>query len=246
MPRRIRVLASLIVLTLSFPHFSAAAPPATEPVASNPAPAELLPALEQAARSSTLAWERLAHLTDRIGARLSSTPAMRKAVEWAVATFRADGHENDRTEAVLVPDWRRGRERARLLAPVERELPILGLGGSVDPAGIEAPVVVARSFAELGPHVAGTIVVFNVPMAEGVPTIQHYGAPAPLGWSARGDSSNEASPPPPHYAGGGGERVGRRDHPPGSRPQGGEEPRPGGLQRRSRDRESGVGTPLPA
>lgn len=155
-----------------------APPAATEPVAGAPSPAELLPQLLQAARSSELAWARLAHLTDRIGARLSSSPAMAKAVEWAVNTFKSDGHENVRTEAVMVPDWRRGREKLRMLSPVERELPILGLGGSVGTAGVEAPAVVVRSFAELGPHVAGTIVVFNVPMGEGAPTIQHYGAAA--------------------------------------------------------------------
>ena len=179
MPPRYRTLAILIIvlLTVRLP-LVAAPPPATEPVVSTPSPAELLPQLQRAARSSPLAWERLAHLTDRIGPRLPSTPAMRRAVEWAVATFTADGHSPVRTEPVLVPDWRRGPARARLLAPVDREVAVLALGGSVGTSGLEAPVVVVHSFAELGPHVAGSIVVFNVPMGEGVPTIQHYGAAA--------------------------------------------------------------------
>ena len=179
MPVRERTLATLVALTFALPPpLLAAPPPATEPVAPTPSPAQLLPQLQQAARSSTLAWERLAYLTDRIGARLANTPATAKAVQWAVATLTADGHDNVRTEPVMVPDWRRGRAGARLLAPVEREIPILALGGSVGTPGVEAPVVVVRSFAELGPQVAGTIVVFNVPMGEGVPTIQHYGAAA--------------------------------------------------------------------
>lgn len=174
MLRRTCLLASLALVAAAAAALDTA-PPVTEPVAPPPTPAELLPQLQQAARSSPLAWERLAHLTDRIGARLSSTAAMRRAVEWAVATFKADGHDNVRTEPAAVPDWRRGRERARMLAPVERDLPILGLGGSVGTTGIEAPAVVVRSFAELGPHVAGAIVVFNVQMGEGLPTIHHYG-----------------------------------------------------------------------
>lgn len=166
------------LLALVVIRFSAAAPPINEPAVVAPSPAELLPRLQQAARSSREASERLAYLCDRIGARLASTPAMARAVEWAVATLTADGHDNVRREPVQVPDWRRGRERLTMLAPVERELAVLGLGGSVGTAGLEAPAVVVRSFAELGPHVQGRIVVFNVPMEKGLPTIRHYGPAA--------------------------------------------------------------------
>lgn len=175
MTHRRHTLTCLLVLVL-LGTSGLAAPLSNEPVA--PTPAQLLPRLLAAARDSSLAWERLAYLTDRIGARLASSPAMAKAVAWAVDTLRGDRLDRVWTEPVTVPHWRRGRERLAMLAPVERELPVLGLGGSVGTPGIEAPVVVLRSFDELGPHLAGAMAVFNVPMGEGVPTIRHYGAAA--------------------------------------------------------------------
>jgi carboxypeptidase Q len=68
----------------------------------------------------------------------------------------------------MVPVWERGEESLRLVAPLERELVVLGLGGSVGtpPEGITAPVVVVRTFEELttrAAEVAGKIVLFNAP-----------------------------------------------------------------------------------
>lgn len=176
--RRRQNLCFVILFAVALGAAFATPTRASEPETPAPSPAQLLPRLQQAARSSEQAWERLAYLCDRIGARLSSTPDMAKAVEWAVATFTADGHDTVRREAVLVPHWRRGQERLTMVAPVEREMAVLGLGGSVGTPGIEAPAVVLRSFAELGPHVKGHIVVFNVPMERGLPTIRHYGSAA--------------------------------------------------------------------
>ena len=97
------------------------------------------------------AWTRLERLTTRIGHRLSGSTGLERAIRWAEEGMKADGLENVRVQPAKVPRWVRGRESARLLAPVERELPILGLGLSVGtPAeGITAPVVVVRSFDEL-------------------------------------------------------------------------------------------------
>jgi carboxypeptidase Q len=70
---------------------------------------------------------------------------------------------------VRVPHWVRGRERLSMVAPVERELVMLGLGGSVATprSGITAEVVAVSSFDELqrlgASAVAGKIVLFNVP-----------------------------------------------------------------------------------
>jgi hypothetical protein len=48
-----------------------------------------------------------------------------------------------------------------MTAPVVHVLPMLGLGESVGTAGVEAPVAVVRSFADLGPQVKGKIVLFD-------------------------------------------------------------------------------------
>ena len=97
------------------------------------------------------AWAKLEHLTTRIGHRLSGSPGLEKAVAWAQEGMKAEGLEGVRLQPVKVPRWVRGREWARVVAPVERDLPMLGLGMSVGTPkeGITAPVVVVRSFEEL-------------------------------------------------------------------------------------------------
>ncbi len=139
------------------------------------APSAEMTSLLQRAQEDHQAWLMLAELCDDIGARPAGSPALAKAVAWSVAKLADAGVDDVRTERVMVPVWSRGTESLEMLAPRPRTLPLLGLGGSVGTTGVEAPVEVLRSFDELGPEVAGKIVLFNVPMLEGVPTIQHYG-----------------------------------------------------------------------
>jgi len=112
------------------------------------------------------AWTKLEYLTTRIGHRLSGSPSLEKAVAWAHEGMKAEGLEGVRLQAVKVPRWVRGREWARVVSPVERELPMLGLGLSVGTPreGVTAPVVVVRSFEELTAlgreKVQGKIVAF--------------------------------------------------------------------------------------
>jgi carboxypeptidase Q len=114
------------------------------------------------------AWRRLALLTDVAGHRLSGTPQLDKAIQWAVAEMKRDGLENVHTEAVMVPKWVRGRESAEMLEPARHSIAMLGLGESVGTpaAGIQAEVLVVRSFDDLDQNAAkakGRIVVFNIP-----------------------------------------------------------------------------------
>jgi carboxypeptidase Q len=112
------------------------------------------------------AWRKLEYLTTRIGHRLSGSSTLEQAIRWAEAGMKADGLENVRLQPVKVPHWVRGKEWARVVSPVSRELPILGIGMSVGtpPGGLTAPVVVARGFDELTAlgreTVAGKIVAF--------------------------------------------------------------------------------------
>lgn len=164
---------------------------ATPTPAASPAPAPLPPPRlraedyrEQAARiigaalTSELAYRRLAHLTDRIGHRLSGSDNLRRAIDWALSEMRRDGLDNVRAEKVMVPHWVRGRESLELVAPERRALPMLGLGGSVStpPGGITAEAVVVRSFDELdalGERVRGKVVVYNVPFTTYGETVQY-------------------------------------------------------------------------
>ena len=120
------------------------------------------------ARADRGAYTKLAYLTDRIGARLAGSPALDRAIAWAGDALRADGHPVT-IDPVQVPAWRRGVESAKLVAPITRDLVMLGLGGSVGtPArGLTAPVVVVRSWDELAARAAdvkGAIVLYDVAM----------------------------------------------------------------------------------
>lgn len=124
--------------------------------------------LMRAATADDFAWQRLAELTDTYGSRLSGSDNLARALVWAAATMQADGLENVRAEAVMVPAWVRGRERAEIVEPPSHPVAMLGLGGTVatPPEGLEAEVLPVRSFEDLRAKSAdarGRIVLFDVP-----------------------------------------------------------------------------------
>src|SRR3954471_15464033 len=117
--------------------------------------------------SDTFAWRRLALLTDRVGPRLSGSPQLERAVEWAMEEMKRDGLENVRTELVMVPKWVRGRESAETVEPTRQPIVMLGLGGSIAtaPDGVQAELLIVRDFDELDAQAArarGRIVLLNV------------------------------------------------------------------------------------
>jgi carboxypeptidase Q len=120
-----------------------------------------------AAISDTFAWRRLAVLTDWIGNRLSGTPQLDRAIQWATEEMKRDGLENVHTEKAMVPRWVRGAESAEIVEPAHHPIAMLGLGGSIaTPAdGVQADVLIVHSFEELDATAAqarGRIVFFNV------------------------------------------------------------------------------------
>jgi hypothetical protein len=148
-----------------------------------------LAALQRAALADEFYMQRLEVLSDDVGARFAGSPALARATEWAERALRDDGHVNVRREPVAVPVWVRGEERLEVLAPAWRPLAVLALGGTVGTSGVEAPVVVASSFEELSPAVAGKIVLFNAPMSAALPAIEQYGAAARY----RADGASQAA-----------------------------------------------------
>jgi carboxypeptidase Q len=130
-------------------------------------------------------WERLAHLTDYYPHRLSGSDMLEDAIDWMQAGLEEDGFENVRKQEVMVPHWVRNEESAVMHGPYEKELRMLGLGGSVGtpPEGIRAEVLVVGSFEELEERAAeaeGKIVVWNVPFTTYGATVQYrvHGATA--------------------------------------------------------------------
>jgi len=136
--------------------------------------------LIQSALSDSAAYKRLGQLVDGFGHRTSGSESLERAIDWIVAEMQRDGFENVRKEPVMVLHWVRGTESAEMLSPRRTPLHMLGLGRSVGtpPAGITAPVLVVKSFADLRARAAdarGKIVLYNVPFDTTVVPFAGYG-----------------------------------------------------------------------
>ena len=159
--------AALAALLAAAPAGPAAPPPPGE------VPAEAALLLGRALVEGG-AWERLAELTDTVGARLAGSPAAEAAVRWARGRFEKDGL-SVRLEPVRVRRWVRGAERAEVLpTPGWRGQPlaVTALGGSppTPPGGLVAEVIEAGSLEELeklGDAVRGKLVLLQPRMGDG-------------------------------------------------------------------------------
>lgn len=124
--------------------------------------------LSAAGQTRRRGYERLVELSDRFGHRLSGSQALERAIDWSLEQMREDKLVNVRREKVMVPRWVRGAERARVSGPIERDLVVLGLGGTVGTKGtLRAEVAVVESLAEIaskGAALKGKIVVINQAM----------------------------------------------------------------------------------
>src|SRR5712671_1345220 len=95
------------------------------------------------------AFQYLTELSDDIGARVTGTPAERKAEEWGVAKMKAIGLENVHTEKYqLWRGWTRGMAQGELLEPIRRPLHVEAMGwtGSTPAGGAAGEVVTANLF----------------------------------------------------------------------------------------------------
>ena len=126
-------------------------------------------ALRDRALNDSTAWNLTESLTTEIGPRPVGTPAYNRARDWGIATLKALGFTNVHAEVFAKPSWQRGAEAAEIVGSYPRKLVIIGLVNSppTPPQGIEAPIVVLKSYAELlaAPTGAfkGKIVVVNQP-----------------------------------------------------------------------------------
>ncbi|MDR3700180.1 MAG: M20/M25/M40 family metallo-hydrolase [Candidatus Sulfopaludibacter sp.] len=123
--------------------------------------------LIDAALADDEGYKRLEYLCYRIGNRLSGSESLQRAIAWSVEQMKAVGLTNVRVIPTKVPHWVRGAESARMVAPVDKPLHMLGLGMSIGtpPGGLTADVVAVSSFDELmalgAGKVKGRIVVYN-------------------------------------------------------------------------------------
>src|SRR5712691_12805882 len=112
--------------------------------------------------------ENLRRLTDEVGGRVTGSPEMAKAVEWAVAAFRAAGVDVHTEKYTLPVTWSEGETRLELLGPVKFPVRLKAEGWSpATPAGgIEANVVDVGygnedDFAKAGGVVKGAILLVH-------------------------------------------------------------------------------------
>ena len=134
--------------------------------------------LIETALNDTSAFSRLAELCDTFGPRFSGSDNLEKALDWILDEMKADGLENVHSEDVMVPKWVRGKESAQMVSPWEKELHMLGLGGSIGTGsnGITSEVIVVNSFEDLEKRqteAKGKIVLFNVPFTTYGQTVQY-------------------------------------------------------------------------
>src|SRR5262249_24243217 len=112
---------------------------ATEVSSCAEAAAKILP---QVMRDSPMA-DNLRRLTDEVGGRVTGSPQMTKAVEWAKGAFRAAGVEVHTEKYMLPVTWSEGETRLELLGPAQFPVRLVSTGWSpaTPSGGIEAAII---------------------------------------------------------------------------------------------------------
>jgi carboxypeptidase Q len=112
--------------------------------------------------------ENLRRLTDEIGGRVTGTPQMAKAVDWAVAAFRAAGIEVHTEKYTLPVTWSEGETHLELLGPAKFLVRLVSTGWSppIPEGGIEAIVEdigygAQDDFAQAGTSIKGAILLVH-------------------------------------------------------------------------------------
>ena len=113
--------------------------------------------------------ENLRQLTDVIGGRPTGSPAMSRAIDWAVNAFRTAGIQSVRTENYSIPlTWSEGATKLELVGAQNFPIQVVSLGWSpATPAGgLEALVIDVGNgdktdFARAGAAARGAIVLVH-------------------------------------------------------------------------------------
>jgi carboxypeptidase Q len=112
--------------------------------------------------------ENLGRLTDEVGGRVTGSPAMERAVQWATSAFRAAGVEVHTENYGLPLTWSEGDTHLELLGEIKYPLRTVSLGWSppTPPGGIEASIVdiaygTAQDFAASASQLKGAILLVH-------------------------------------------------------------------------------------
>ena len=128
------LVTSLLLCFLASPLSAQLPPPKTDPLAKQSAAAQACSATEASCAEAAAKImpqvmgpspmeENLRRLTDEIGGRVTGSPEMAKAVDWAVAAFRASGIDVHTEKYTLPVTWSEGDTRSGTSRPGEISRP---------------------------------------------------------------------------------------------------------------------------
>jgi len=163
------------------------APPARL-VASPPAPEDQAAILRDDVLKANAAYDWLAELTTRFGARPAGGTNEKAAAEWAVAKLKAMGFDEAHVETFPLQVWKRGPESLEITGPFPQKLMGVSLGGSTaTPAGgIEAEAVLFdtwQQFLDFKGEVTGKVVVILQPMTRASDGSGYGRMSGPIRWA---------------------------------------------------------------
>ena len=132
--------------------------------------------------------DNLRRLTDEVGGRVSGSPQMAKAIEWAVAAFHAAGVDLHTEKYTLPVTWSEGETRLDLLGPAKFPVRLVAEGWSpaLSEGGIEASVIdigygKERDFVAAGSSVKGAILLVSSDLGSAwADLFKEYSEPPPI------------------------------------------------------------------
>ncbi|QYC09768.1 M20/M25/M40 family metallo-hydrolase [Brevundimonas nasdae] len=121
--------------------------------------------------------QNAAYLTDRIGGRMTNSPQMRQAEQWAQAQFRSYGLSNVRAEGFeFGRGWSIVRASARMTAPRPLDLRVIPVAwtpstnGTISAGVVVAPLSKVEDFDKWRGQLSGKIVMVSLPGTGSEPT----------------------------------------------------------------------------
>jgi carboxypeptidase Q len=173
------LITSLFLCVVAVSSFAQLPPVKTDPLAKSSSSAQVCSATEASCAEAAAKIlpqvmgpspmeENLRRLTDEIGGRVTGSPEMAKAVDWAVAAFRAAGIEVHTEKYKLATSWSEGDTRLDLIGPEKFPVRLVAEGWSpATPAGgIEGNLVdvgfgTPDDFAKAGGSIKGAILLVS-------------------------------------------------------------------------------------
>jgi carboxypeptidase Q len=173
------LVSSLLLCFLASSSSAQLPPPKTDPLAKSAAATQACSATEASCAEAAAKIlpqvmgpspmeENLRRLTDEIGGRVTGSPEMAKAVDWAVAAFRAAGVEVHTEKYKLPVIWSEGDTRLELLGLEKFPVRLVAEGWSppTPGGGIEADLIDVGSgtpddFARAGGSIKGAILLVS-------------------------------------------------------------------------------------